>query len=358
MQEFVVTGIEGKDHILPGRKAKAEDFLRRVFKGKKLKIENLGCPEEFVDISPKGYALGPQSLFFQTVHMAYTGHYKLALRPEVLAYLIAHEVATAVKKFPDRYRDIFTTDPGKPEINVNDWTLERGNPASDWARTIGLFEEAMKEVVPSKIGEFLCAEFSTTTPATKAASLVAFMDAASPFYTYRVTTMCGIPVIRLDGEPEDWVKLNQMVIRLLGVFQGDPLLRTYLNRLLTITNKLATDPHDLDFWKNIYKIQGGSGGDTASGWIIAFLEFTWDTQGESHARDLKWGTDKIDDSPKSWENLYGISTDMFPSHVSSVPFIWNYYNTLIPMHFVGGVLSVTNEEEFLTPRLSYAVLED
>lgn len=356
MREIIVPGIIPSEK-LTSRRTPTVDFLKRVFKGQTLKVENLGCPTEFVDVSSRGFALGPQSLFFQTVHSAYSNHYRLALRPEVMAYLIAHEVATAVKMFPDRYRSIFTTDPGKPEINVDDPSLIKGNPASDWSRTIAMFENKLNALVPSNVGACLSPNFTTSTPATKAASMVAFMDAASPFYTFKVTTLCGIPAIRLDGELADWLKLNMLVCNLIEIFKGDPLLMAYLNRLLPVTAKLATQASkdsspDSTFWRDIYKIHGGSGGDKATGWLMAFLAFVWDTKGKAHARDN--GECPV----KTWQEQYGVTTDVFPTHVSSVPFLWNYYNTIIPMHFAGGILSVTDEGGFLTPRLSYAVLED
>jgi len=187
------------------------------------------------------------------------------------------------------------------------------------------------------------------------------MDAASPYYNYQVTTKCGVPVIRLDGTPEDWAKLNTLVFDLAEMFEKDELLTAYLNRLIPITTQLALEANEtiipqVSFWREIYKYMNGSGGSTASGWIMAFMAFRWNARGKPEARDMDWDGDF--NPHATWRDLGGMSTNMFPSHVSSVPFNWKYFGEDIPMHFAGGVLSVTDDEGFMTPRLSYAVLED
>jgi hypothetical protein len=53
----------------------------------------------------------------------------------------------------------------------------------------------------------------------------------------------------------------------------------------------------------------------------------------------------------------GIPYGRFPKHVSSTPFVWRYLADQIPMTFIGGVLGVENEGGFISPQLSYGVLE-
>jgi hypothetical protein len=49
---------------------------------------------------------------------------------------------------------------------------------------------------------------------------------------------------------------------------------------------------------------------------------------------------------------------MFPSHVSTVPFVWDYVGTRYDMTFAAGVTGVDfDDDTFLAPRLGYAVVE-
>ncbi len=60
-------------------------------------------------------------------------------------------------------------------------------------------------------------------------------------------------------------------------------------------------------------------------------------------------------------NEWGWRTDSFPSHISKVPFIWEYERELprreIPMIFSAGVYGVEYQNDFLTPKLGFGVFE-
>ncbi len=336
---------------LPTERALISEFVECI-SAHPHKIEHLGRTDM---VALRSVQPSPSSLLFKAVHEAFAGHHPLALRPEVLMYLITSTIAEAVKRNPEGYRHLFTSSGEKKTIEVRHDGLVRGDPTSSWQLVFPMFNTQLATYVPSAIMSHMLPEFSTATPESMAASMVSFMDAASPFYEYRVWTKCGIPEIRLLGTPDDWNQLLNEARQLACIFHND--LKAYFEHLIPVLVTLAEQANgaaqDDLFWTSIYKFQSWSGSDLFNGWITAFLYYIqkekqlvvkpanlldWNACGEGYA-------------------FKGFELGCVPSHVSSVPFVWNYLGTEIPMIFIGGVLGVDDEDGYLTPVLSYGVLE-
>lgn len=318
-------------------------FLRGVVKGK---IEHVGR-QEMVSVGNRGQP-SKDSLFFQGIHKAFAGHHPFALRPEVLMYLINFNVAETVKRHPDDYRALFTgVAKGKEVIEIHHDGLCRGQD-SPWHEVLPLFNGKLREKVPAGIMGHMLPGFSTDTPESDAASMVSFMDAASPFYDYRVMTLCGIPEIRLLGTPEDWTKLKNAAAALSEPCSKHlgPYFTNLLPVLATLANQAAGAPQDDEFWSSIYKWKSHSGGPKFDGWISAFLNYIQADGAlvEKRAHHFDWRTASL-------------SSGCAPSHISTVPFVWHLHGDEISMSFAGGVLGLDVEDGYLTPALSYAVLE-
>jgi hypothetical protein len=247
----------------PEKSVALEDVVGRLFPAQQ--IEHLGR-SWIINASPPGLGFSEYSLFFQTMHACYNKHCPLALRPEVLAYLINHEIAVTVNKHPDHYRSLFTTSAGRQTIEVRDDSLVRGDPSSEWKNTLGLFEAALRQRVPVGCMESMMPGFSTDTPESRTATLITFMDSVKSFYNYRLTTLCGIPRIRLDGTAEDYQKLADSAENLAGVFSTH--LELYFRHLLpvlrTIARQAGSTETDNEFWSRIYSYHRGSGYSVSS----------------------------------------------------------------------------------------------
>ncbi|KKR04293.1 MAG: hypothetical protein UT30_C0009G0003 [Candidatus Uhrbacteria bacterium GW2011_GWF2_39_13] len=312
--------------------------------------------DDFSGFNPLSMSRGvnTSSLFFQAVHSCFADHYPLALRPEVLMQLVLSQIAEAVKQNPERYRDLFTTNGEKENIEIEHNGLVRGS-LSPWHEAIELFCPALQEKVPSMLMQDMLAPFSTDTMEAQLARLVTFMDAASPFYEYSVRTLCGIPRVRMLGTAEDWQMLATSVANLSRFF-GDTLEK-YFRYLIPVTDKLAAQAagqaHDNTFWVSLYKYKSESGGAKCNGWITAFLNFIFDSEKnvvEKRDNAYDWTTEHKYFMP-------GIGHGSVPSLVSSVPFVWKYLGTKIDMRFLGGVLGVDLIDGCVTPALSYAVVQ-
>ena len=333
----------------PYEKVKVEKFVNGVFPGQV--IEHLGRTE-LVKVQRWG-GVSPSSLFFQTVHKAYAGHHALGLRPEVLMYLINAVVAETVKRYPEEYRHLFTAEPGKVDIHVRHDGLVLGDPNSPWNETITRFYPELCRHVPSRLMSTMLPALSTATIESTVASLVAFMDAASPFYDYHTHTMCGIPRVVLFGEAGDYRKLVDSAESLAVTFEKH--LKVYFENLIPVLETIAKTAEsgiaweDKEFWGQIYKQYEMSGTDSFSGWMTAFV---WYVQ-ENGVLVVK------DKELADWKRIgkyNGVDSGSEPSHVSRVPFTWHYFDKKFSMHFIGGVLGIDVEEDALTPVLSYGVL--
>jgi len=348
-RDFEVPLPRGGVGDLPTNQVAVKAFLREALK-RDPKVEY--CSQPWMLEIPY---LEPTSLLFQTVHECFAEHLPLALSPDLLMYLVLHEVSICVKQNPQDYAGLFTsrTDGQKQLIHVRHDGLILGNPKSPWNEALGLFHAGLTDRVPSDVMKHALPSFSTHTVETQAASLVAFMDAASPYYDYRVMTKCGIPTIRLLGTPEDYVKLYESCLALSGLFAKH--LKTYFSYLLpvlaVIKEQAAGSPQDDAFWSSIYKPLHASGTDDMTGWLSAFLNYTSSNgkvqEKPQHCYD--WAKPQ-----GGWPR--GFPRGEIPCHLNVVNFIWEYLGTEYPMEFIGGVLTRGNLDGFVTPHLGYAVI--
>lgn len=292
------------------------------------------------------------SMGVQALHRCFATHTAFGLSPDVAWYLIAHEVTEHVKQHADDHRDLFTTQPeGKQEVVVRDDSLRYEAP-SDWARSISLVRDPLQELLSEELFDLFLPTFSTSTEESWTAILVAFMDTISPYYEFEWATLCGIPQVRLEGTADDWSELVEGVRRLASRFTG---LAGYFADLVPVLETIARRASGeqggrMDFWRSIYKYEDESGGPYVTGWINAFFAHVQTSDGLKLKDRFDWAA--------LGARRDGYPTNAFPSHVSRVPFVWNYLGTHIPMSLAAGIFGVDFTDGFLTPKLGFAVIED
>jgi len=297
------------------------------------------------------YEVATVSLAVQAVHQAFAAHVPLNLRPDTLWYFIVHEVAEYVRQHADESAGLFTETPGqKQQIVVDDDSLHYDAP-SDWMRSINLVRTPLREKITDRTMELFLPRFTTSTIEDETALLVALMDVVSPYYGFEWRTDCGIPQIRLEGEACDWQTLYSRTDQLAREFSG---LSSYFADLLPVLQAIAETASGItpreEFWRSVYKLGGGSGGPYVNGWITAFFAHVLTRKGLQLREQFDW-------AGLSKEPFGGFTTDQFPSHISKVPFVWEYHGTPHDMAFAAGVTGVDYDETFLSPRLGFAVTE-
>ncbi|MFF2077486.1 DUF4419 domain-containing protein [Kitasatospora sp. NPDC058162] len=291
------------------------------------------------------------SLLLRAAHTAFAEHLPLSLSPDVLWYAVVHEVAVHVRMYPPRYRALFGAADRSRVLVVRDDTLVGGD--ADWARSVRLVREPLTAALGAELVELFRPGFSTTTPDDEASALVALMDVVSPYYDFRWETRCGIPRIRLEGTAEDWALLADRVDVLAERFDWlVPWFAELRPVLAEIAATAAGGPVDEGFWRSLYKWESVSGGPLVTGWLTAFFAHTQTPDGPRLRQTFCWreaaGTSYHRDA---------FAVNDFPSHLSTVPFVWDLLGVERSMVLVGGVLGIERDGEFLRPRLGHAVLE-
>jgi Domain of unknown function (DUF4419) len=127
--------------------------------------------------------------------------------------------------------------------------------------------------------------------------------------------------------------------------------------LQTIAETAGGMTPDEEFWHSIYKASDQSGGPYVTGWITVFFAYIRTRDGAK----FKGQAGSAD--PFNWRSLKsggfdGYKTSQFPAHLSTVPFVWDYYDTLYAMAFASGITGVDfDDDTYLAPRLGFAVAQ-
>jgi hypothetical protein len=304
------------------------------------------------------YPVPNVSLMVQNAHQCFGRHVGIRLSPVLFMDIIVRELAQVIRSSPSKYAHLFTTRPDeKVTIRIrNDEVF--ANPAA-WKDALESFYLPLREAITDSTFDLFAPRFSTLTEEDGIAQLVALMDAASPFYDYRVNTMCGIPLIELDGDAADWALLVEHAEQLAFLF---PDLSRYFQELMPVLREIAgtaaTDDWDEEFWRSLYKWKEDSNGEFADGWINVFFAHAYGRDGAALKSERDFGWRRSVGNPYSG----GTRLDHFPSGISQVPFTWELRgaagNRDVPMLFVAGALGIDQTlTSTLEARLGFAVVD-
>jgi hypothetical protein len=278
--------------------------------------------------------------FLSTVHEAFANERPLVLSPDHVWSMIAQGVAIHVNENAEALRGKFVMHADKAVVVVRNDALIQGKE-SPWELCFPLFAAMLQERVVGGIADLLPA-FSTSGETERIVHTIAFMDAVKAYFSFEVHTRCGIPRITLLGTPEDWNALREQAGKLLSRVAMD----FWWNELSPILNQfcaLSSGVQDASFWGAMYYFLGAdmSGeSDRADGWIVKMFPYL--------SRDGKFVRNNF--KPRAHPT--------FPSSLSAVPFVWDYYNTRMDMNFIAGGIGVgelKDADDSVTPALTWAV---
>jgi len=280
------------------------------------------------DISEQKFIGGRIPGFMAAIHSAYARHYALKLSVSDFIILIGQGLSRHIEQNAEKLRHHFVNHEGKKKIEIRRDEFVKGQK-NDWSTVFGDFAEEIKKRVKADVYGIVIDDTSIATPTTRIVSEITLMDAMKSFFDYRLMTCCGIPQITLDGTPEDWKKLQDKVGKLVEMNKDDCLeLKWWLDELVPVVEKICeAGIHrkiDVDFWSEIYKSSGGSGGPYITGWITKFFPYL---------------------ASNVVNQFYEIVSGDIPKQISQVPFIWEYYGEEIPMTFCAGFLGAEFDKE-------------
>jgi hypothetical protein len=205
------------------------------------------------------------------VGRAFAEHRPLVLSPDAVWLTIAQGLAQHVRLHAERLRPRLVGHAGRRRLSV---TMPGAMPqdADAWADVV----EASAKQLAAEVDDadlFAC-DFSTSTPVERTAAQVVLLDAYSPYFTYWLTCVCGIPAITLTGTVADWQKIRDRVDHLPRFG-----LTTWQQSLIPIADQLvraAGGDVDADFWRRIYNPADAYGGQVITGWVARLYPYLLD----------------------------------------------------------------------------------
>ena len=274
-------------------------------------------------------------------HEAFSNHRHMVLSPDAVWLTIERGLAIHITENAEELRPHFVDFKGKQTIGIRRDSFIRGGK-NDWKECFDEFSEKIGDVIGKK-KDLIVGSFSTTGTLERVSSEIVLMDAMSKYFSYLRKTLCSIPLVTLEGKVEDWESIRDRA-QAFSEFG----LSWWTDHLLPVLDQLvltAKGQMDLDFWRSWYKENGGSGGPFINGYIQKFYPYLGRTIFTRNTFEYsRWG---------------GITLDKFPLGFSKVPFVWNYYDTNLPMEFVGGIIGVSqNENGFIQNAFGWAVRDE
>ena len=248
--------------------------------------------------------------YMEYLAICWYSHYGVVVSPHVIWYTILTELASHIKGNSHHYRKLFTDSDEKEDISVL-----TSDPVE---LPMELIHEQLVKRVPIDTDLFL-PEFTTSTKSSKLASLAAFMDAVSPYYSYSMY-LCEISKIRIDGNIDDWVKIRTSLNHILEHLD---MAGNYIFEVKEII-ALIIDSYDTanpDFWQNIFSLKRcGSGSQVeVEGWYKKL--FINPDVHPGYVRNFPSQVSKINYKNLSTKKDYAMHHGLFGSSLNSELFL-------------------------------------
>jgi hypothetical protein len=291
--------------------------------------------------------------FVQAIYQAYADHRPLEISPDMMWLLISQGFALHVKENSEKLRDLFVDHEGQVNLNIDRLSYQP-NSKSYWEGIFPDFSKAIEKNTKEEVWKMASPKFSTTTKVEKAAFEITLMDAMSPYFTYSVTIICGIPEITVEGTKQDWEKIEFRLEELkkykLGWWVDD------LKHIIKECKNASQGKINKKFWKNIFivKEQDVTCGTSPyyQGWVFKmfpYLKGSKDMDGnvKYYKNPLVKGK-----NPKKYESKQVLELNNVPSGLSRAKVLLNDNGTMTMLHFNAGFVGYTQNKETLALRPS------
>lgn len=308
-------------------------------------------------------ALGQEHPVMCALYKAFSDHRPLCLYPDMIWLLICQGVAQHVNVEAESLRTQIVHHDGKVVIEVVRDEFIKGSLENRWDGVIDELCQRVREHIGSVHDQFV-PNFSTTGSKERIAAKIVLLDAVKSYFVYEVHSLCGIPSITLEGTVEDWQSLADRV-ETFAEFNLEwwlTALRPILQEFVEAVRGKVRQP----FWESIYKFRSISGAGAVTGWIAAFFPYFKDGHGYATVKNpwiFHGGTTLDWLMNGQWGRYDGYSHDpapaSFPSSLTRVPFVWNYFQHRFDMELLGGFVGVAQDERTLTlrPEIGWAIRE-
>jgi len=255
--------------------------------------------------------------YLDYLEKCWADHLGIVITPDIIWYTILCEFASLVKDESETYRSLFTDSPEKKDITVSSGSLT--------IMPLDTLTEALRDNVPTDSNTFF-PKFHTYTDNSKHAFLAAFCDICSPYYNYMML-LCGFPYIDIKGSIDDWKVLNEQWNELKKLIQQN---EQWIRLVDATLNSIVSSFNDIEFWKNIFKIDHcGSGHQTlVTGWFTNLFRIQprvrYAENFSSHVSNIKY---KQLDTNKHYEMSVGLFNSILKDEFMEPSFSFIVYDT-------------------------------
>lgn len=274
--------------------------------------------------------------FVEAVHHSFATHRPLTITPDHIWLLIVQGLAAHVNNNAETLRSKFVKHKGKIAIVVRRDDFTKGNKSNPWEEVFPEFCRQIGEHIGKENEALISRGFSTSSILDKTAFQITLMDMMQHYFSYDLFTICGIPSITLEGNPEDWEDILNRTKQLekydLQWWTDEliPILKEFVDASKGIINK--------KFWTSIYKLDEKSGeGPYITGWVVKFFPYlTGYTKIASEMNPLF--------KPEEGEEIHITMGDV-PGGLSKAPFKWHYYDKHFNMEFIAGFIGISQDKQ-------------
>ncbi|KAL0573501.1 hypothetical protein V5O48_008454 [Marasmius crinis-equi] len=277
---------------------------------------------------------------------AYAGHHHLIIRPDDVWASILSQLSFYVNAHAEELRSLFVAHQGQKELEVVEIgtvkTVDFGKLAERMTHLIH------KNVLDPDLRSWIIPDFSTTTPNDRVVASVLMMGTLQKYFSYRMTLICGIPTVTLEGERRDWERLLEKLPKLETLGDEPKQFAALLKPILRHFVASFDDPQSESvrtFWERIAHKTGGSGPYYLSGWITAFC--FWDQDGKSLYGNGPEGPVSL----KAFEGrragcdidgvlYHRVNTKNIPAGFASVPVTVNDNGRVFETKMVAGLMGI------------------
>jgi len=289
--------------------------------------------------------VGGNGFLFATIS-AFAYHLPLILAPDHVWMLINYAFAKHVDQNAKELRKNFVQHEGKKRLLVetdgnfsmsNNDNPDTGASAKEWEHIVfANFSRQIKDHIGDNIHSTIVADFSTTTDCSRAATEITLMAAMKNYFSFGMSTLCGIPKVTLLGTAEDWTNLRNRAEALSPLMKPE-FSDQWMPYLLPVLDQFVESYKgnvNHSFWQTMVKLRGTSGSgayDFISGWMQILFPIL--------------ASGKINKNLRPWQEMYfqGPKPDDFPDIISSAPVDWEYFGKTFDLNLHAGEMGCSQD---------------
>ena len=157
----------------------------------------------------------------------------MLLEPHMVYDRFLSECTSIILQNVEENRSLFTDSDGKKNI-----VIELADPTE--MSINALTDNLLVNVKSAQLKEIMMTRFSTDTIESVIARKYAFCQSATPYFNY-ITTLCGIPAIKIGGLYSDWKQITDMISNAKNIIKAPESSNweLFCDNFLNICNRIA-----------------------------------------------------------------------------------------------------------------------